>query len=227
MDIRTMPGTRIEAAQGNIIYTPPEGEHVIRAKLKNLEEYIHTSSTVDPLIRLAVMHYQFEAIHPFTDGNGRTGRILNVLYLVQQKLIELPILYLSKYFIENKHQYYLGLREVTEQEAWQEWVIYILKGIEQTAIETRSKISEIRALIDEIQEEVKSKLGNVYSKDLIEVLFEYPFCKRSFLERRGLGHRNTALSYLHALEGIGVLKSLRAGRDLYFVNRRLLNVLKR
>jgi Fic family protein len=226
MNIRTMSGTRIEAGSGNVVYTPPEGESVIRAKLRNLEDYIHGSSDVDPLIKLAVMHYQFEAIHPFTDGNGRTGRILNVLYLVQQELLKLPILYLSKYFIENKNDYYAGLRDVTEQGDWHQWVLYVLTGIEHTANETRSKMMQIRALVEKTQQEVKDKLPKIYSKDLVELLFEYPYCKRSFLEARSLGSRNTASTYLRALEDIGVLTSTRAGRDLYFVNRRLLNVLK-
>jgi Fic family protein len=226
MNVRTMPGTRIEAGSGNIIYTPPEGEAVIRAKLKNLENYIHQTSEVDPLIKLAVMHYQFEAIHPFTDGNGRTGRILNVLYLVQQELVKLPILYLSKYFIENKNDYYAGLRNVTENSNWQEWVLYILTAVEHTANETRSKIIQIRTLMEKTQQEVKDKLPNIYSKDLVELLFEYPYCKRAFLEARSLGSRNTASAYLRALEDIGVLTSIRRGRDLYFVNRALINVLK-
>jgi Fic family protein len=226
MNVRSMPGTRIEAGQGNIIYTPPEGEAVIRDKLKNLEDYINTKTEVDPLVKLAVMHYQFEAIHPFTDGNGRTGRILNVLYLVQQKLLELPVIYLSKYFIENKNAYYAELRAVTEHGDWEEWVLYILTAIEHTANETRSKIIEIRKLMESTQQQVKEKLPTVYSKDLVELLFEYPYCKRQFLEDKKICSRNTASQYLRSLEAIGVLASIRAGRDLYFVNRKLINVLK-
>ncbi len=226
MNIRTMPGTRIEAGSGNIIYTPPEGESIIRAKLKNLEDYLHTQTDIDPLVKLAVMHYQFEAIHPFTDGNGRTGRILNVLYLVQQNLVKLPILHLSKYFIDNKNAYYAGLRKVTEQASWEEWLLYILTAVEQTANETRSKIIQIRSLTESTQQEVKEKLPNVYSKDLVEILFEYPYCKRQFLVEKEICSLNTASAYLHSLEKIGILTSVRSGRDLYFVNRRLLNVLK-
>jgi Fic family protein len=226
MTIRTMPGTRIEANAGIIVYTPPEGESVVREKLRNLEEYLNLDSDVDPLIKLAVMHYQFEAIHPFTDGNGRTGRILNVLYLVQQNLIRLPVLYLSKYFIENKTDYYSGLRMVTEDGNWQNWILYILKGIETTANETRAKIIQIRSLMDDTQSEVKEKLPKVYSKDLVELLFEYPYCKRQFLVDRGICSVNTASSYLKSLESIGILTSIKYGREVYYLNKALLNLLK-
>ncbi len=226
MNVRTLPGTRIEGNNKKVIYTPPEGQQIIREKLKNLEDYIHTDSPVDPLIKLAVIHYQFEAIHPFADGNGRTGRILNVLYLVQQNLIKLPVLYLSQYLIENKNDYYAGLRSVTEKGNWSKWILFMLDAIEKTAIETKLKIVAIKELMDETQNEVQAKLPKIYSKDLVELLFYQPYCKRSFLQSNKIGSRNTAGAYLHALEDIGVLTSVRVGRDLYFVNRKLLDLLK-
>jgi Fic family protein len=227
MNVRTITGTRIEeSGRRNVIYAPPEGEQIIRTKLKNLEEYIHGDLTVDPLIKLAVIHYQFEAIHPFTDGNGRTGRIINVLYLVQQGLLKLPVLYLSKYFIDNRNEYYAGLRSVTETGKWEAWIQYILTAVEQTAIETKIKIVQIKETMDATQQEIKDKLPKIYSKDLVELLFNYPYCKRLFLEEHGIGSRNTAATYLRSLEDIGVVTSLRSGRDLYFINRRLLNILK-
>lgn len=226
MNVRALPGTRIEGSNKKVFYTPPEGESVIRQKLKNLEDYIHNDSQVDPLIKLAVIHYQFEAIHPFTDGNGRTGRIINVLYLVQQDLIKLPILYLSKYLIENKNKYYAGLRSVSEKHDWSQWILFMLDAIEKTAIETKLKIISIKELMDKTQQDVQDKLPKIYSKDLVELLFEQPYCKRSILEARKIGSRNTASTYLQALEDIGVLTSIRIGRDRYFVNRKLLNLLK-
>lgn len=156
---------------GGIIYTPPEGEAAIREKLKNLEDYIHGKDKTDPLIKLAISHYQFESIHPFTDGNGRTGRILNILYLVQQGLLDLPVLYLSSYIIQHKTSYYRRLRAVTEKDEWEPWIMYMLDAVEQTALHTRDKIVEIKALIQETLELAKEKLpAKVYSKELIELL---------------------------------------------------------
>ena len=142
--IRKNPGTRIANKKtGEIIYAPPEGEEVISAKLKNLEKYINTNDGVDPLIKMAIIHYQFEAIHPFSDGNGRGGRILNVLYLVMENLIEHPMLFLSKYIIDNKDDYYIKLKEVTEEKKWEEWILYMLGAVEETSVYTNEKISKI------------------------------------------------------------------------------------
>ena len=167
--IRNTPGTKISNARtGEVIYTPPEGESVIRDKLKNLEDYIHAENTVDPLIKLAVFHYQFEAIHPFTDGNGRTGRILNILFLVMKSLLDFPVMYLSKYIIENKNDYYLLLRNVTVKKEWEPWILFMLEAVEQTSIYTRKKIISIRELIEETLTSSKKRLPTrVYSKELI------------------------------------------------------------
>lgn len=225
MQIRRLPGTKIATSSGEVIYTPPESERVIRDKLSNLEHYIHTDTGVHPLIKLGVIHYQFEAIHPFTDGNGRTGRIINVLYLVQQGLLQIPVLYLSRYLIQNKMDYYKGLRAVTESEAWEPWILFILDAVEETANETRNRILQIRDLMTNTGNEIREKLPNLYSKDLVEMLFYNAYVKVKFLEDAGFAKRQTAASYLRSLEEIGVLASKKIGRENYFINRRLLDLL--
>lgn len=157
--IRSVPGTTIANSKtGKVIYTPPDGESIIRDKLKNLETFIHGTEALDPLIRLAVIHYQFEAIHPFSDGNGRTGRIINTLFLVLEDLLELPILYLSKYIIDHKDEYYRLLRRVTENEEWEEWVLYMLEAVESTAHYTRNRVLSIRDLMIETMNLSREKL---------------------------------------------------------------------
>ncbi len=225
MNVRKIPGTKIVDGNRKAIYTPPDGEALIRDKLKNLEQFIHDHQDLDPLVKLAVMHYQFEAIHPFTDGNGRTGRIINILYLVQQELLSVPVLYLSRYLIEHKNEYYAGLRVVTENSNWEQWIAFILDGIEQTARDTREKIAEIKLAMDETQELIKEKLPKIYSKDLVEILFYHPYCKIRFLEDRDIARRQTASNYLRLLEEIGILQSVRSGRETYYINRRLLRIL--
>lgn len=215
--VRKNFGTKLMNPLGEVIYTPPEGEKVIRQKLANLERFIYTNQTLDPLIQMAILHYQFEAIHPFSDGNGRTGRILNILFLIEKGILEIPVLYLSQYIISNKNRYYNGLMQVTENQAWEPWVLYILEGLEQTAIETRKRITAIHQLLLETADTVKKKLPKIYSKDLIEVLFRHPYCKIKFLEENGIASRQTASSYLQQLEQIGVLRSEKVGRDIYFI----------
>jgi Fic family protein len=209
------------------VYTPPVGESVIRDKLANLEAFLYAADELDPLVKMAVLHYQFEAIHPFTDGNGRTGRILNVLYLIHAGLLDIPVLYLSRYIIAHKSDYYAGLRAVTESGAWAEWVLFLLRAVEATAAETHERIRAIRALMHETTDMVRTALPRIYSKDLIEVLFAQPYCKIKFLENAGLGHRQTASRHLHELAGIGVLKPIPAGREMYFVNTAFLDLLTR
>jgi Fic family protein len=227
MPVRKLPGTKIVdmSKDEEVIYTPPEGEHIIRDKLKNLEEFIHANDGMHPLIKLAVMHYQFEAIHPFTDGNGRTGRIINILYLIQQDLLKQPVLYLSSYFIEHKTEYYSKLRSVTEKAEWEPWINFVLDAVHKTANRTKDKILGIKALMDSTQEEIRTKARQAYSKDLVELLFYLPYCKARFLEERELVSRNTAMTRLRSLESAGILQSLKFGRDVYFINKRLLNFL--
>ncbi|WP_279611696.1 Fic family protein [Mannheimia bovis] len=170
MDIRKVTGTALRnGANGEVIYTPPEGEQIIRDKLTNWEKFIHYSDDLDPLIILAVAHYQFEAIHPFIDGNGRTGRVLNSLLLIEKGLLHLPILYLSRYIIENKADYYRLLLEVTAQQNWQDWIIYILKGIEETAKWTVAKIESIKALAIDTQHYIQGALPQIYSRELVGI----------------------------------------------------------
>lgn len=226
LGIRKVPGTKIANSLGEIVYTPPEGEGVIRDLLSNLERFAHAEDGLDPLVKLAVFHYQFEAIHPFTDGNGRTGRILNILYLVEKGLLDIPVLYLSHFIIRNKNDYYTKLRGVTEKNGWEEWILYMLGAIEITARQTRTKIVRIRDLMNEAQELILSRAGKIYSKDLVELIFEQPYCKIRFLEQRHIAKRQTASVYLKTLEDIGLLEGVKAGREVYYLNKKLLSVLQ-
>ena len=227
--IRQMPGTAVvNSATGEVIYTPPEGEAVIRAKLKELEDFIHDADDVDPLVKLALIHYQFEAIHPFSDGNGRTGRIVNILFLVLNGLLDMPVLYLSKSIIERKSDYYRLLRAVTERAEWEPWVLYMLAAVEDTAVLTRQRIVAIRDLMVATTDMAKARLpSRVYSKELIELLFHQPYTKVQFLVEAGLAGRQTAASYLKALETIGVLESRRVGRETLYLNVPLYDLLAR
>jgi Fic family protein len=227
--IRNTPGTKVaNAATGEVIFTPPEGEDIIRNKLKNLEDYIHTEDEVDPLIKLALIHYQFEAIHPFTDGNGRTGRILNILYLTTKQLLDLPVLYLSKYIIEQKSDYYRLMRGVTEHQEWEPWILYMLNAIEQTALHTRYKILAIRELLTKTLEFAKANLpSRVYSKDLIELLFHQPYAKGQFLVDAGIAKRQAAADYLKKLEEIGVLSVQKVGKENLYLNTKLYEILSK
>ncbi|MEJ2053757.1 MAG: Fic family protein, partial [Calditrichaceae bacterium] len=206
--IRNTPGTKIaNPRNGKVVYTPPEGEKNIRDKLANLENWIHEKDKIDPLIKLAVLHYQFEAIHPFTDGNGRVGRLINILYLIQQNLLDYPVLYLSKYIIDHKADYYSLLRAVTEKQTWQPWIIFMLEAIETTSISTCQRIQNIRYLLDKTLKTAKTKLPErVYSKELIELIFNQPYCKGQFLVDAGIAKRQTAAEYLKELEKTGLLK---------------------
>lgn len=225
--IRKVPGTKIANSKGEAIYTPPEGESVIRDKLSNLEKFLHADDGIDPLIKLAALHYQFEAIHPFVDGNGRTGRIINILFLVEKGLLDTPILFLSHYILRTKPSYYAGLRNVTERNAWADWVMYMLEAIETTALETQQRVTGINNAMEKAQELVKAKAPKIYSKDLIEVIFEHPYCKIRFLEEAGLAKRQTAGAYLQTLEEIGLLRSIKMGREQYFINEELVKVLSK
>jgi len=225
--IRNAPGTQLKnPATDTIIYTPPEGENIIREKLKNLEDFIHANNTIDPLIKMAIIHYQFEAIHPFFDGNGRTGRIILLLYLKLTNLLDLPALYLSSYIIKHKDEYYTNLRKVTEEGNWQDWIIYMLDMIEQTASKGRQQIADIEMLMNKMGEEIQQKLPRIYSKDLMEQLFRLPYTKRNQLEKAGLGNLKTVGNYLISMEKAGFLKSEQVGKEKLYLNFRLLEILK-
>lgn len=228
LGIRNAPGKQLKnPATGKVVYTPPEGEDVIRTKLKELEEYIHSDDETDPLIKMSLIHYQFEAIHPFFDGNGRTGRILLLLFLKHTGLLNQPALYLSKFIIENKNKYYKNLRAVTEKNDWQSWIIFMLDMIEQTSKKGREQISEIEKLMTTIGEEIQKKLPKVYSKDLLEALFRLPYIKRQNLYQLNLGTLKTVGNYLIELENKGFLRSEQVGKEKLYLNHKLMEILKR
>lgn len=224
--VRRTPGTRIVTGAGDPVYTPPEGEAVLRDKLANLELFLYAEDGLDHLVKLAVLHYQFEAIHPFSDGNGRTGRILNILYLIEAGLLDIPILYLSRYIIDHKSDYYAGLRCVTEEDKWEQWVLFMLRAVEETALATHALVLDIRALMQETADKIRAELPKIYSKDLVEVLFSQPYCKIKFLEQSGIAKRETASRYLKELSRIGVLSTpLELGRENYYLNHAFFQLL--
>jgi len=226
MAVRKVPGTALANEKtGEIISTPPAGEELLRDLLSNWEKFLYEQPELDPLVRMAVMHYQFEAIHPFTDGNGRTGRILNILYLVQEELLTLPILYLSRYIIANKGAYYSGLLAVTRDQAWEAWILYMLEAVESTAQWTTSKIISIRDLADHTADYVKNRLPKIYSRELIDVIFEQPYCRINNLVDAGIAKRQTASEYLKKLADIGILVEQQSGRERLFIQPKLINLL--
>ncbi|MBK7686394.1 MAG: Fic family protein [Rhodocyclaceae bacterium] len=226
MSVRRVPGTALAIeATGEIIYTPPVGEDLLRTKLANWERYLHEALDVDPLIRMAVGHYQFEAIHPFTDGNGRTGRVLNSLYLIQEDLLTLPILYLSRYIIKNKADYYRLLLDVTRNKAWEPWVIYLLRGVEDTARWTTLKISAIRSLSALTIAHVRQAAPKVYSRELVDLIFDLPYCRIQNIVDKQIAGRQAASRYLKQLAEIGVLREVMLGREKLFIHPKLLQLL--
>jgi Fic family protein len=227
MDIRATPGTALKNLMtGEIIYTPPEGEDRLRGMLANWEQFIHAAEDIDPLIRMAVMHYQFEAIHPFTDGNGRTGRVLNLLFLVEHGLLELPVLYLSRHIIQHKADYYRLLQGVTTGAAWEAWIIYMLVAIRDTASWTHAKIRAIRQLLDETAAKIRQDAPKIYSRELAELIFVQPYCRIGDLATAGIAKRQAASVYLKTLVQIGILREESAGREKLFINPALLDLLR-
>lgn len=225
--IRKLPGTELKnSITRETIYTPPQNEQEIRKYLKNLEDFINNNEDdIDPLIKVCLIHYQFESIHPFYDGNGRTGRILNILYLVLNKLIDSPILYLSKYINTTKQEYYKLFNQVRNNNNFEDWILYILKGIEITSKETIELIEKIQAEMKNYKEEFKSKLPKIYSKELLESLFYEVYTKISYIEKACDVTRITATSYLNQLEEIGLLESEKVGREKLYKNTRLIKLL--
>jgi len=224
--IRVTPGTALANNQGEIIYTPPSGEEIIREKLANLEKFINEENVIDPLIKMALMHYQFEAIHPFADGNGRTGRILLLLYLKLSGLLKVPAIYLSEYIIQNKKDYYIKLRSVTENENWEDYILYMLDMIEQTALKGLEQLNQITMAMEEMTIQIKKELPKVYSKDLVEILFRLPYTKRQNLIDENIGNAKTVGNYLIALEKIGILQSAKVGKEKLYLNQKLLKILE-
>lgn len=227
MAIRKTGGTALKGGNsGNVVYTPTEGEETIRGKLANWERFIHESGDLDPLIIMAAAHYQFEAIHPFTDGNGRMGRILNSLLLIEKGLLDLPILYLSRYIIENRADYYRLLLGVTERQDWESWIIYILDGVADTADWTVSKIDAIRCLFEQTRQHIRTHAQGIYTHELVNLLFEQPYTRIANLEAAGIAKRQTASKYLKELSDIGVLQEIAIGRDKLFIHPRLMELLR-
>lgn len=224
--IRVTPGTTLSNTKGEVIYTPPSGEPIIREKLANLEKFINEDETIDPLIKMALMHYQFEAIHPFADGNGRTGRILLLLYLKLSGLLDTPAIYLSEYIIKNKADYYKSLRSVTEDNDWENYILYMLDMIEETSNKGLERLNKITTTMDKTANEIKTKLPKVYSKDLVEILFRLPYTKRQHLIDENIGNLKTVGNYLMALEENGFLKSVKVGKEKLYLNERLLKILE-
>lgn len=224
--IRSTPGTALMNSRGGVIYTPPSGEDVIRSKMSNLEIFTNQDRSLDPLIKLALMHYQFEAIHPFSDGNGRTGRILLLLYLKMENLLDIPAIYLSDYIIQNKNAYYRTLRNVTESQDWESMIMFILDMIETTSKKSLTQFENIMELMETLGGEIKLKLPKIYSKDLLEVLFKLPYTKRQSLVDAGLGTKKTVGNYLSSLEENGFLQSIYVGKEKLYLNFRLMRILE-
>lgn len=226
IDVRDAPGTAlINEATGQVIYTPPEGNTLLRDQLANWERYLHETPDTDPLVRMAVAHYQFEAIHPFSDGNGRTGRVLNLLFLLEQRLLSIPVLYLSQHIITHKDDYYRLLLEVTTKAAWEAWVLFMLRAVQSTATWTTAKIRAIRLLLESVADTIRREAPKIYSRELAELIFLQPYCRIGNLVEAGIAQRQSASRYLKRLCAIGVLEEHRAGREKLFINpalRRLL-----
>lgn len=226
MDVRRVPGTQlVNDRTGGIIYTPPEGEPLLRDLLANWERFLHNQEDLDPLVKMAVGHYQFEAIHPFSDGNGRTGRIINILYLIDQGLLQLPILYLSRYIIANKDDYYRLLLEVTRDQAWEPWLLFMISAVAETSRWTTDKISAILALANHTVEYVRLSAPKIYSRELVDVIFEQPYCRISNLVEKGIAKRQAASRYLKELVTLGVLIEISFGKEKLFIHPKLMRLL--
>ena len=224
---RKLPGTALKnASTGETIYTPPQNYDEIMRLMTNLEQYINDSSIqdCDPLIKMAVIHFQFESVHPFYDGNGRTGRIINILYLIMQKLQSLPVLYLSNYIIKNKQDYYRLLQEVREKDSWEEWLLFMIKGVEQTARETIELIIKIRELMLDYKHRLRDNY-KFYSQDLLNNLFKHPYTKIEFIVNDLGVSRLTAANYLNKLANDKMLRKEKLGTGNYYINTELFNLL--
>ena len=224
--LRKLPGTSLKDGAGNTVYTPPQDPDVIIALMGDLERFINDDETfdADPLIKMALIHYQFESIHPFYDGNGRTGRIINVLYLVKQGLLDIPVLYLSRHIVRTKADYYRLLQQVRERDAWEDWVLYMLTAVERTAGDTVTTIAAIRSALMDYKHRIRNQY-KFYSQDLINNLFTHPYTKIAFIERDLKVSRLTATKYLDALAEKGFLQKQKFGRSNYYINVALNRIL--
>ena len=228
--LRKLPGTLLKNDQtGVVVYEPPQNAVEVARLMDNFVTYLNRDEPhdLDPLVRMAVLHHQFETIHPFYDGNGRTGRILNLLHLVQHKLLDLPVLYLSRYIVRNKALYYHALQAVREDGAWEQWLLYMLRGVEETARDTLERVEGIRRLMSEAKRKLRGELPKIYSQDLLNNLFRHPYTKIEFVVRDLSVSRPTAAGYLDALHRIGLMKKIRTGRSNFYLNEPLLLLLSR
>jgi Fic family protein len=225
---RKLPGTELKNAQtGEVVYTPPQHPQVIVQLMDNLVQYINDDQLcdADPLVKMAIIHHQFESIHPFYDGNGRTGRIINMLYLVGQELLDLPVLYLSGYLIQTKHDYYQKLQVVRDKSEWEPWLLYMLEGIVQTAQATIKLIKNIKQLMQSFKQQIREQLPKIYRQELLNNLFNHPYTKIEFMVNDLNVSRLTATKYLEQLVEIGLLKKEKVGRSNYYINQALLSLL--
>ncbi len=226
LDVRDTSATTLKnRASGKLIYTPPIGQKLLIEKLDNWQSFMHDATHIDPLVRMAVLHYQFEAIHPFADGNGRTGRIMNILFLVEQGLLDTPILYLSRHVIQHKSDYYRLLLDVTTKQAWGPWILFILEGVEETCVWTTEKIKAIRELMQHTSEFMQTQLPKIYSWELVESLFKQPYCRIGNLVAAGIAKRQTASVYLKLLADLGVLREVKSGRETLFIHPKYIELL--
>ena len=225
---RTLPGTKLlNEATGETIYIPPQSYDNIVELMNNLEQYINDEalSEVDPLIKMAVIHHQFESIHPFYDGNGRTGRIINILYLIKNDLLSLPILYLSRYIIRHKADYYRLLQEVRQTRNWEPWILFMLEAVAQTSQSTIHVITDIGKSMQQYKQTIRLQAPKIYSQDLLNNLFRYPYTKIEYLMQDLQISRNTSIRYLQQLQELGLIDKKKVGRDNYYVNRALFSLL--
>ena len=222
---RTQMGTVLKNNAGKTVYTPPQDKNEIRDLMSNLTEYINEENGLNPLVKMAVIHHQFESIHPFYDGNGRVGRIINILYLVLHSLLDIPVLYLSRYIVSNKADYYKLLQTTRGAGSWEPWILYMLEGIRETAVFTTKKVKTINALMKEYKKDLREKHPKLYSQDLLNHLFSYPYTRIEFVAEELNCHRHTARSRLDKLQASGLLEMTRHKRQLYFINEKLLDCL--
>jgi Fic family protein len=228
---RAVPGTALKRSDGVVVYTPPQNKATIDTLMQNLEQFINDMEMcdLDPLIKMAIIHHQFESIHPFYDGNGRTGRIINVLYLVMNDLLDLPILYLSRYITRNKGEYYRLIQAVRDKntnnaEEWKQWIIFILKAVEETSTDTIAMVKGISKLMNEYKQVLRPLFGASYKHELLNNLFFHPYTKIDFLQKDMMLSRQTSAKYLDKIVEVGLLTKMKLGRENYYVNDRLMEL---
>lgn len=226
---RTVPGTALKRNDGTIVYTPPQDANEIAEYMKNLERFINDDSMCDfdPLVKMAIIHHQFESIHPFYDGNGRTGRIINVLYIVQNRLLDLPILYLSRYITRNKAEYYRLIQAIRDKNSdnaseWEEWILFMLRAVEETAFDTINLVKGIGKLMIDYKNILRPLFGKYYKHELLNNLFFHPYTKLEYFQRDMSISRQTASKYLDKIVSTGLLEKIKLGRENYYVNKGLM-----